>query len=205
MVPGFRQSSAAVSRLFSWGSLPVDALRQVLSFPFLTRNFHKTLGDEGYTSPALISPGGAFTDNEGSVGIRVSLYNAKPMNFIDSFLYSETYYLPEEETGRHRSRATAVGLSGTNVLNTGDLSAPGTSVHNNQVPQVLSLGLGQRRTNTDTLAVKQLRGTFGNRKTHYLAVRAGLMVHLTVSASNTRWRTAFGSMVTPELSGGRRG
>ena len=190
--------SNAVARMFAWGNKPIDGLRQILAFPTLTRIFFAALDQDGYTSPTLTTRG-ALTDTEGDIQIRYKLYNATPGTFVDSYLYSETYHLPEEETGRHSSRNATVSTNPTVGTSVGELTKDPHAITNDSVSvSAPNVSFGQTRGRTDTAVLKLLRGIFRNRKVQYLQVNAGLMVHIKVKAANVRWRTKLGHRLTPK-------
>jgi len=125
------QVSNAVSRLLRADGSGLSGLLNTVSFPRLTRGGYQAIdtpgGGVGYRSPVLLREGGAITDTVGNATVKFAFYDATPMDWLPSSMYTETYRIFDDEAARKAARSAEVSFFGGPQVNTGDPSAPDTS------------------------------------------------------------------------------
>jgi len=135
----------------------------------------------------LVREGGALTDTDGQVRIRYAFYDGRPLDWVPSYLYSETYHFDEAEEAAAASRSVSGGLFGGPILRTGDRDpAPDTAARDRHLNMFFSAGLSGGHDHVEATDSKRLRGTFRNRETEFLRVRAGILIELEIEAVDRR-------------------
>ncbi|MEN3356645.1 MAG: hypothetical protein V7637_627, partial [Mycobacteriales bacterium] len=190
--------SSAPARLLQADGSGLAGLLTTLSYPRLTRGAYQAVGPDGYQTPDLLREGGAVTDTIGNATVRYAFYDAQPLDFIPSYMYSEAYHIEEEEQQQKGARSVEASVFGGPQFTSGDVDAPGNSPANNQTSTYFSGALSGSHSYGEMADYKQWRGVFRNRQTDYLRARAGLMVSIEVDAANLR---AF--MQLPQWAGNR--
>ncbi|HVQ93150.1 MAG TPA: hypothetical protein VMU51_19085, partial [Mycobacteriales bacterium] len=178
--------SSAPARLLQADGSGLAGLLTTLSYPRLTRGAYQAIGPDGYQTPDLLREGGAVTDTIGNATVRYAFYDAQPLDFIPSYMYSEAYHIEEEEQQQKGARSVEASVFGGPQFTSGDIDTPATSPANNQTSTYFSGALSGSHNYGEMADFKQWRGVFRNRQTDYLRTRAGLMVSIEVDAANLR-------------------
>ncbi|MEN3357583.1 MAG: hypothetical protein V7637_1565, partial [Mycobacteriales bacterium] len=182
-----RGRGGTVARLLRLDGGGFAGFLNAVSFPRLTRASRYALSPDGYVSPALVREGGALTDTNGRVRIRYAFYDGRPLNWVPSYLYSETYHFDESETVDKAGRSVGGGIFGGPIIRTGERDpAPDSVAANRSTNAFFSGSLGGGHEISEVADSKRLRGTFRNRETEFLRVRAGIMVELEIDAHDQR-------------------
>ncbi|HVQ92522.1 MAG TPA: hypothetical protein VMU51_15910, partial [Mycobacteriales bacterium] len=181
---GFGGTVARLLRLDGGG---FAGFLNTISFPRLTRASRHALGPDGYVSPPLVREGGVLTDTNGRIKIRYRFYDGRPLDWVPSYLYSETYHFDESETVDKAARSAGGGLFGGPIIRAGERDpAPGSRAEDRNLNLFVSGGLSAGNDIAEFADSKRLRGTFRNRETEYLRVRAGIMVEIEIDAHDQR-------------------
>lgn len=190
-VAGFagQRNVSAVGRLAADGTRAQDAIRNQLSYPTFGRQLELALREHGLAMPGLTAPGGAFTDTEGGLNVKVELARPQARGSIGGWQESVDYAFKQFQTSFSFGSGHSFGIGPSTKQTSGDLqdaalpNAPGDQ----GVTESVTVTLGSTRTSSSYALLKNMpRSAAYNRGVPWLRVTADALITLTFDASNTR-------------------